>query len=447
MSNTFEVRQEGATQSSSIAAASSSSALGMSDSTSPSSTASPTPQNAGSTAPTPTKSAALIPSSLALSSSGTPTRTSSITNIASSSAIPSGSHKPSYSGGTLAGAIVGSIAGTLLLALLAFFCLRHRRKRNHPDAIAQSSISVTTETPKQPAQIQSRIFGGTATTSHDKQTHIAPAIESQLFDLGSYIPSPVDDNTVSTKIQTLYDQASLHIDNYYSYTNLALRLTPDVVACMNKFDSPFLPSPLAILLSNPRSKRAALTHTLVRALLQGIQPGSQTRSLLPPCYTMSRNKQETSGDDFGTLLTSCILVDTELIKSTIDDHRVMFAWRILTSNIYTRGHNPQGPTSAISQREAVAALVEDFATAFAPYFDSHSTVEDHLSHLTSVVQAAADLGAWLFSQPCSFEFRWSPLVTPLNQVIMFPAVLKVGDEQGRPLSVPHTLVEETSARI
>jgi hypothetical protein len=172
--------------------------------------------------------------------------------------------------------------------------------------MAQSSISVTTETPKQPAQIQSRIFGATAATSHDKHTHIPPAIESQRFDLASYIPSPVDDNTVSTKIQTLYDQASLHIDNYYSHTNLALGLTPDVVACMNKFDSPFLPSPLAILLSNPRSKRAALTHTLVRALLQGIQPGSQTCSLLPPCYTMSRNKQETSGDDFGTLLTSRI---------------------------------------------------------------------------------------------------------------------------------------------
>jgi hypothetical protein len=172
--------------------------------------------------------------------------------------------------------------------------------------MAQSSISVTTDTPKQPAQIQSRFLGATAATSQDKHTHIPPAIESQLFDLTSYIPSPVDDSTVSMKIQTLYDQASLHIDNYYSHTNLTLRLTPDVVACMNKFDSPFLPSALATLLSNPRSKRATLTHTLVRALLQGIQPRSQTWSLLPPCYTMGPNKQETSGDDFGMFLTSCI---------------------------------------------------------------------------------------------------------------------------------------------
>jgi hypothetical protein len=141
------------------------------------------------------------------------------------------------------------------------------------------------------------------------------------------------------------------------------------------------------------------------------------------------------------------LVDTELIKPAIDYHRVMFVWRMLTSNIYTRSHNLQGPTSVISQRDAIAALVEDFTTAFAPCIDSHFTAEDHLGHLTSVVQAAADLGAWLFSQPCSFEFRWTSLVTPLDQIIMFPAVLKVGDEQGRPLSVPHTLVEETSARI
>jgi hypothetical protein len=140
-------------------------------------------------------------------------------------------------------------------------------------------------------------------------------------------------------------------------------------------------------------------------------------------------------------------INIELIKSTIDDHRAMFAWRMLTSSMYTRSHDPQGPDSRISQRDAIAALVEDFATAFTPYIDSHSTVEDHLAHLTSVVRAAADLGAWLFSQPCSFEFRWTSLATSSNQVITFPAVLKVGDEQGRLLPAPHTLVEATSAAI
>lgn len=120
----------------------------------------------------------------------------------------------------------------------------------------------------------------------------------------------------------------------------------------------------------------------------------------------------------------------------------MFAWRMLTSAMYTRNHGGQGTT-----RNAIPALVGDFATAFAPYIDANFTVEDQLDHLTSVVRAAADLGTWLFSQPCSFGFRWTSLVTPLDQVIIFPAVFKDGDEQGRPLRVPHTLVEETSVRI
>lgn len=125
----------------------------------------------------------------------------------------------------------------------------------------------------------------------------------------------------------------------------------------------------------------------------------------------------------------------------------MFAWRMLTSHMYTRSHGLQGPTSVISQGDAITALVEGFSTAFAPYSDSHFTETDRLGHLTSVVRAVADLGAWLFAQPCSFEFRWTSLVTTLDQVIMFPAVMKVGDEQGRPLSVSHTLVDRTSARI
>ncbi|OQD84031.1 hypothetical protein PENANT_c014G10933 [Penicillium antarcticum] len=411
MSNTLEARQAEAAQTSSSAESSSvansswaaavssstlpsvaSSSAGVSDSTKTSTNPSATPDTS-SVLPTATTSSGLIPTSPAPSSSRPPSNTPSTTNIPNGNAQSSSLHKSGYSGGTLAGAIVGSIAGTLLLALLAFVLLRHRRKRNHPDAMAQNStISVTTETPKQPTQIQSRSFGVTSATSRDAYPQIAPAVGLQHFDLASYMPIPADDNTVSTKIQTLFDQASLHIDNYYSHANPTLQITPEVVACMNKFDSPFLSSPLATLLANPRSKRAALTHTLVRALLQGIQPGSQTWSLLPPCYTMNLDKKEISGNMF-------------------DDHRAMFAW------------------------------------PFAPYIDANFTVEDQLDHLTSVVRAAADLGTWLFSQPCSFGFRWTSLVTPLDQVIIFPAVFKDGDEQGRPLRVPHTLVEETSVRI
>jgi hypothetical protein len=131
----------------------------------------------------------------------------------------------------------------------------------------------------------------------------------------------------------------------------------------------------------------------------------------------------------------------------IDDHRAVFAWRMLTANMSSGSVDNQEATSVSPPGNAISALAESFNTAFAPYSDPHYSDADRLSHLKSVVRAAAELGAWLFAQPCSFEFRWTSLVTPLNQVIILPAVVKVGDEQGHPIPVPHTLVEETLARV
>ncbi|KAJ5140700.1 hypothetical protein N7448_004108 [Penicillium atrosanguineum] len=407
----------------------SSSSIAAGDSTSAASAAAATTtiQDAGATLITTTKPSALIPTATVQSSSRTPSSTPSVPNVTSSKFSSSASQKGSYSSGTLAGAIVGSIAGTCLIALLAFFYLR-RRKGKIARGTTRSSTTDTSEIPKHPGTIQSRFLGTTAAVPYEKHTPVPPAIGSQLFDLASYIPSPADDSAVCMRIQTLFDQASLHIDNYYSRPNPTVRLTPNAIVSLNKFDSPFLPSPLATLLSNPRSQRPALTHALVRALLHAIQPGSQTGSLLPPCFSMSPKKQLSGGIDS-------------------DDYQAMFAWRMLTASMFTRSRDVQRPISVVPQGVAITALAESFNTAFAPYSDPHLSEAGRLGHLQSVVEATAELGAWLFAQPCSFEFRWTPLVTPLNQVIVSPAVVKVGDEQGRALSVPHTLVEETLARI
>ncbi|KAJ5218401.1 uncharacterized protein N7498_000500 [Penicillium cinerascens] len=457
MSETFEVQQERAAESSSAAAyaesssaaihsesssaaihsesssaatpsESASSKVGASESSSAENPAAAITPGPSASLTTATKSSALIPTTASQSTPGTLSSAPSITNVASNNTLPSGSHKASYSGGTLAGAIVGSIAGTCLLALLAFLYLRRRRERNHSPEMTRTSFAVTSDTPKQSGQIHSHFLGHTvASTQENPSPPISPVIGSS-FDLSSYIPAPADDNAVCTRIQTLFDQASLHIDNYYSYSNPSLRLTQDALACTIQYDSPFLPSLLATILSNPRAQRPALTHVLVRALLEATQPGSRGVSLLPSCYKLSPQQQETSTFD-------------------LDDHRTMFAWRMLTAHLYSRSHGIQGSTSMEIQRDAITALAKSFTTAFAPYSDPSFSEAHRLGHLTSVVRAAADLGAWLFSQPCFFEFRWTSVVTPLNQLIMFPAVVKVGNEQGRRISVPHTLVAETTARI
>jgi hypothetical protein len=62
--------------------------------------------------------------------------------------------------------------------------------------------------------------------------------------------------------------------------------------------------------------------------------------------------------------------------------------------------------------------------------------------LKSVASAAAELGRWLFAQPCAYEFAWD---RPGRQGMgITPRVVKVCDEQGRRLAVPQVMAEGTS---
>lgn len=112
------------------------------------------------------------------------------------------------------------------------------------------------------------------------------------FDLTRYVPEPADDITICMRIQTFFDQAGLHIDNYYSRSALAPRLNQEDTVRINDYDSPFLGASLVPLLSSSRNQRVVLTHILIHTLLQSIRPGNETRSLLPACYSIDWETRE-----------------------------------------------------------------------------------------------------------------------------------------------------------
>lgn len=59
------------------------------------------------------------------------------------------------------------------------------------------------------------------------------------------------------------------------------------------------------------------------------------------------------------------------------------------------------------------------------------------------MEDAAELGIWLFEQPCGFEFIWGNLAA--GQVVVSPAVVKVSDEHGKPLQATKTVVKADTA--
>lgn len=122
---------------------------------------------------------------------------------------------------------------------------------------------------------------------------------------------------------------------------------------------------------------------------------------------------------------------------------------MLTAHVHNRDRSSEEEQLAAAARgDAATSLAQTFTSAFAQYSDAHFAESDRLDHLASVLRAAADLGVWLFAQPCSFGFRWSPRSgSAADRVAVFPAVVKVGDELGRRLLVQQVLAEEVTARI
>jgi hypothetical protein len=208
-----------------------------------------------------------------------------------------------YGTGALAGSIVGSFLGGFIIAfLVAFLLLRRRKDRNsHPEKRG-SSTPETYVSPGGSDKSHKRDPDFLVSARYEGISYASPnAVTSKSFDLSPYVPEPADDTTVCTRIQTFFDQASLHVDNYYARPDPASRQQEEDIAHIGDYDSAFLGTPLVNLLSRPRTQRTVLTHTLVHTLLQGIRPENHPRSLLPASYSLNLDSRADLSPISGTL--------------------------------------------------------------------------------------------------------------------------------------------------
>lgn len=184
-----------------------------------------------------------------------------------------------FSAGALAGGIVGAFLGGCILAFLAAFFFFRSRKRS-PTAVSQKDISaVGRPGPVKEAEEGFTQYVGTSSATALKGSH-------QQLDLAAFIPEPADDGSVSARIQTFFDQASLHIDNYYAPTVAGPSLNQNAISQLGFFESSFLSASLVTVLAKPQAQRAVLTHSLVQSTLNAIKPESGGLSLLPSGFAL-----------------------------------------------------------------------------------------------------------------------------------------------------------------
>lgn len=241
--------------------------------------------------------------------SSTPSASATTRTSATSATTSQKSHPSSgISNGALAGAIVGSVVGTATLTLLAAFLYFRSIRKRHLAAAPGDPSSNSPDMSSPQEQIAVKAYGPVASSQKERPPLASATRGSQFFDLSAYVPIPADDNTVCTRIQTLFDQASLHVDNYYAQSPAIARLAPDAVNRINHFGSPYLAAPPAAMLSRRAVQRALITHVLVWALLQDIQPGSQAGSLLPQLYRSMPQQHGNTAFDFGKMLLSIPII-------------------------------------------------------------------------------------------------------------------------------------------
>lgn len=122
----------------------------------------------------------------------------------------------------------------------------------------------------------------------------------------------------------------------------------------------------------------------------------------------------------------------------------MSRWRVLTA--YLRP-DPAKDTAYIAQRDRqINDTVQSFGRAFAPWKSTGYKDEERARSLSAILEEAANLGIFLFSQPSTLIFQWpsSSEVRP-GKVVVSPALAKTTDEKGQELAEAQVMVKEVVA--
>lgn len=85
---------------------------------------------------------------------------------------------------------------------------------------------------------------------------------------------------------------------------------------------------------------------------------------------------------------------------------------------------------------------------FRPYAKEPFDNDERLRKLEDLLKRAARFGYLLFSQPSQWEFKWDNAQGAARKSLnIFPALLQVADEDGKPLQKPRVLEEQEVVEI
>ncbi|RDW64438.1 uncharacterized protein DSM5745_09849 [Aspergillus mulundensis] len=344
-----------------------------------------------------TESTTRAPSGTMASSASNASTTSTQTQQPPS--LASGSHNSNnVSNGALAGAVVGSIMATALITLLLTILFIRHRQRQQSKAGGLGSNSIWTSDPvSEPGLV----------LAQEKQTPNTTTGFDTL--IAGITPQPADEDTVRSRILTLFDQVALHVDNYYVPGSTPAYLSDDALARLERYNSGYLPAAIGKMLGQRSIRRPVITHALIYTLLYAIRPVGRAQG---------------QGAEAGALLPRVFAAQPEIRESSSSTDSALFTWRMLTAYLHTHSASASKERTPLPTAESLATA---FTIAFTPYSFPSFTAEERTAHLTTLANSASELGLWLFGQPCTFEIVWERSGGAFS---VMPGVYKTVDERG-----------------
>ena len=119
----------------------------------------------------------------------------------------------------------------------------------------------------------------------------------------------------------------------------------------------------------------------------------------------------------------------------------MSRWRVMTAYLLP---DPTKDAAYVAQRDKqISETVQSFARAFAPWKSTGYKDEERARSLSAILEDAANLGIFLFSQPSTIKFHWpSPSEIGASRIVVSPALLKTTDEKGQDLVEAQVMVSQ-----
>lgn len=170
----------------------------------------------------------------------------------SSQITPGGSHGGNLSAGGVAGvSIASAVLGAALAVAILVVLMRRRHRR-----------STLGRRESRPRHFLSKSEAFQPTSKPTPSLSVVPVTGLQPANrVENFLPHQADDETVKTRVLTLFDQIEMHIDNYYC-ENPDINLTHTQVSEISKYTTPILPTHLDALLESTYGKPAVIKHCL-----------------------------------------------------------------------------------------------------------------------------------------------------------------------------------------